>query len=163
MCTTYPRKSAVFADSSIALCRCTLLFCSLFQFPLGKQSFQYVSGETGTYTLSHQDRTLQWSYENWYFQVDKPMHPTKAICESKMQYQKHCATFSLIVTPVTFLDFTPATGKGKIIPLTTVKRIILSLPVAGVGKSSKVTNSYANLYPFLIYVHLIIKLLLSYS
>ena len=48
MCTAYPRKSAVFADSSRALCRCTLLFCSLFQFPLGKQCFQYVSSETHT-------------------------------------------------------------------------------------------------------------------
>ena len=57
MCTTHPRISAAFADSSIALCRCTLIFCSLFQFPLGKQSFQYVSGETHTYTLSHQGRT----------------------------------------------------------------------------------------------------------
>ena len=45
MCTTYPRISAIFAAGSRALCRCTLLFCSLFQFPLGKQSFQYVSGE----------------------------------------------------------------------------------------------------------------------
>ena len=39
----------VFGDSSKALCRCTLLFCSLFQFPLETQSFQYVSGETRTY------------------------------------------------------------------------------------------------------------------
>ena len=57
MRTIYPRKSAVFADISRALCRCTLLFWSLFQFPLGKQSFQYMSGETRTYTLSHQGRT----------------------------------------------------------------------------------------------------------
>ena len=37
-------------------------FCSLFQFLLGKQSFQYVSGETRTYTLSHQGRTT-WKYQ----------------------------------------------------------------------------------------------------
>ena len=30
MCTTYPRISAIFSDGSRALCRCTLLFCSLF-------------------------------------------------------------------------------------------------------------------------------------
>ena len=28
-----------------------------YEFPLGKQSFQYMSGETHTYTLSHQGRT----------------------------------------------------------------------------------------------------------
>ena len=79
-----------------------------------------------------------------------------------MQYQKLCPTFSLIVTPVTFLDFpTPATGKDKIIVV--LKRIILSLPVAGVGKSRKVTSSYGNPNPCLIYVHLIVKLLVSYS
>ena len=33
MLISYPRKSAVFADSSRALCRCTLLFCSLFNSP----------------------------------------------------------------------------------------------------------------------------------
>ena len=53
------RAFAIFADCSRALCRCTLLFCSLSQFPLGKQSFQYMSGETRTYTLSHQGRTVQ--------------------------------------------------------------------------------------------------------
>ena len=42
MRTAYPRISAI---------------CSLSQFPLGKQSFQYVSGTTRTYTLSHQGRT----------------------------------------------------------------------------------------------------------
>ena len=34
MRTTYPRISAIFADGSRALCRCTLLFCSLSQFYL---------------------------------------------------------------------------------------------------------------------------------
>ena len=63
MCTTYPRISAIFADGSRALCRCTLLFCSLFPFLLGKQSFQYVSGETHTYTLSHQGRTTRSQYQ----------------------------------------------------------------------------------------------------
>ena len=32
MCISYPRKSAVFAVNSRALCHCTLLFCPLFQF-----------------------------------------------------------------------------------------------------------------------------------
>ena len=41
MWTAYPKKSAVFVDSSRALCRCTLLFCSLFQFP-----------HTGSFTFS---------------------------------------------------------------------------------------------------------------
>ena len=35
------------------------LFCSLFQFPLGKQSFQYVSGETRTYTQTLISRTVE--------------------------------------------------------------------------------------------------------
>ena len=42
MCTTHPRISAIFEDGSRVLCRCTLLFCSLFQFPLEKQSFHPV-------------------------------------------------------------------------------------------------------------------------
>ena len=60
--TAYPRISAIFADSSKTLCQCTLLFCSLSQFPLGKQSFQYVSSTTRTYTLSHQGRTRILTY-----------------------------------------------------------------------------------------------------
>ena len=59
MCTSYPRISAIFADCNRALCRCILLFCSLFQFPLGKQGFQYVSDETRTYT-----RNGTWNPEN---------------------------------------------------------------------------------------------------
>ena len=63
MCITYPKISSILADGSRALCRCTLLFCSLFQFPMGKQSFQYVSGETRTCTLSRQSRTYKVNYQ----------------------------------------------------------------------------------------------------
>ena len=57
-CIWMERKSAVFTESRKAFCQCTLLFfCSFFQFPLGKQSIQHVSGFRRTYTLSHQGRT----------------------------------------------------------------------------------------------------------
>ena len=38
MHTIYPRISAIFADGSRALCRCTLLFCSLFNSPWGSKA-----------------------------------------------------------------------------------------------------------------------------
>ena len=52
MCTAYPRKSAVFVHSSIALCRCTLLSFSLFQFPLGNAHLPWAT-RVGLYGRSY--------------------------------------------------------------------------------------------------------------
>ena len=68
-CIAYCRNSAFFADSSRALSQCTLLFCSLFQLPLGKQSFQYMSGETPIYTLSHQGQTKLWQFYSSFIRI----------------------------------------------------------------------------------------------
>ena len=72
-----------FADGSRALCRCTLLFCSLSQFPLGKQSFQYVSGTARTYTLSHQGRTMSQPYSK----VFHPADPRRSHREVYWEFQ----------------------------------------------------------------------------
>ena len=47
---------------SLQFLRTVVVFWSLFQFPMGKQSFLYVSGETRTYTLSHHGRTISSTY-----------------------------------------------------------------------------------------------------
>ena len=65
MCISYPRKSAVFADSSKALCRCTLLFCSLFNFPWQSKASSICLVSCGRICGKHLNAVLMFKLITW--------------------------------------------------------------------------------------------------